>query len=299
MQAPEKVINAASTWAFRINFSGCERRRTRSWVSTRRRNGGCSRAPAACCGSPSRRRMFADVLAMMGIWQSVGVLVFHVFGAHPHEENWTIAYSFYYSTNIGYNLGSAPAHADTPFAKVFTIFYCLCGNAVIVGGLGLLNRIISVRAMSRRQEAKPHDKYRMLRLLSVAYGAFLLVGVATAHYAADLKSPLDCILFAAQSQRTLLFVHPRASPTAGHQLDVVRAPRRRPIQARLALDGHFADPLGASVGGVDERGDLPRVHEVQADRHDLRLAFLPRLPRSAARGRAPFRRTPATGSPLI
>ena len=47
MQAPEKVINAASTWAFRINFSGCERRRTRSWVSTRRRNGGCSRAPAA------------------------------------------------------------------------------------------------------------------------------------------------------------------------------------------------------------------------------------------------------------
>lgn len=69
-------------------------------------------------------RMFFDILFLLGLWQTLGVVVFHFWGAHPHDDNWTYAYSFYYSTNIGYNLGSAPQHADTPFAKVFTIFYC-------------------------------------------------------------------------------------------------------------------------------------------------------------------------------
>lgn len=41
----------------------------------------------------------------------------------------------------------------------------------------------------------PH-KYGMLSLLTGIYVCMLLVGVATAHYAADLKSPIDCLLFA-------------------------------------------------------------------------------------------------------
>lgn len=136
-------------------------------------------------------RMFFDVIAMLACWQTLGVVVFHYFGAHPHDDHWTYSYAFYYSTNIGYNLGSAPHHADTPFGKIFTIFYCLTGNAVIVGGLGLLNRIISARAMARKKR-----RYSMLWLLSGIYAIFLGFGVATAHYAANLKSPIDAILFA-------------------------------------------------------------------------------------------------------
>ena len=39
-------------------------------------------------------RMFSDVLAILCVWQFLGVLVFHRFGAHPHDDAWTFSYSF-------------------------------------------------------------------------------------------------------------------------------------------------------------------------------------------------------------
>ena len=99
------------------------------------------------------------------------------------------------SINIGFAVGSAPRMAATPAAKVFTILYCVYGNAIVVSALQLLRRAAALRELGRADLAAD-SRYGMFLLLTPYFLVSLALSMVVAKLFAGYGEAVDMIIFA-------------------------------------------------------------------------------------------------------
>ncbi|KAK7249547.1 aldo-keto reductase [Aureococcus anophagefferens] len=145
-------------------------------------------------------RMLLDVLAIFASFVAAGVVVFHATGAGSGDRRWRPGYCLYrfarHSINIGFAVGSAPRMAATPAAKVFTILYCVYGNAIVVSALQLLRRAAALRELGRADLAAD-SRYGMFLLLTPYFLVSLALSMVVAKLFAGYGEAVDMIIFAA------------------------------------------------------------------------------------------------------
>lgn len=135
-----------------------------------------------------------DLLFIVGAWIATGTAVFYLSAQKSIQGEFTGAYSFFYSANIGLGVGNVPYQPTLGAVEVFECFYCCTGNCLVVGGLGVYYRILSERADRQQifgRDGGPSKKV----VFGAAYAVVVTYGCLVAYYAAGYTAFVDLLLW--------------------------------------------------------------------------------------------------------
>lgn len=155
--------------------------------------------------------ILAELLVVLCAWLTGGVIFFYF--SEKYDDNKfgevtgsTLWYTIYFCTNIGLGVGSAPMKPSIWYERLFACAFCLCGNCLIVGGVGVYYGIQSQQVLKRLAYGdnleEEHIRRVQLFVRGCGFVGVLLVGMVIGHWTAKYDKFIDLLTFSTTNLTT-------------------------------------------------------------------------------------------------